>query len=37
MVTIGPLLRKSLGSTHDVDGQLKYSAKLNFKEEVSTF
>jgi hypothetical protein len=37
MVTIGPLLRKSFGSTHDVDGQLKYSAKLNFKEEVSTF
>ena len=37
IVTIGPLLRKSLGSTHDVDGQLKYSAKLNFKEEVSTF
>ena len=28
MVTIGPLLRKSLGSMHEVDGQLKFRLKI---------
>jgi hypothetical protein len=31
MVTIGPLFRKSLGSMHEGDGQLKFSRKIKLK------
>ncbi len=37
MVTIGPLLRKSLGSMHENDGQLKFSTKIKLQGGLKIF
>ncbi len=37
MVTIGPLFRKSLGSTHEVDGQLKFCTKIKLQGDLNIF